>query len=346
MPPEIFTGSDIPSLLERARAELGGEAVILSVRRLGRGAGFELSAARPGAVVPPRPSGPKPTRLAPTLGSIAARAVYRRGAAVREAARGEATREPARPATVAAREPAEPKAVATPWPAPPRARMPHSGALLDMTPRLGLNPAARRRGPAVVALVGPTGAGKTTTLAKLARHPRVFDGLPVGLLCLDTYRVGALEQLRIYAEIARVPLEAVYEAADLERAQRRLRHCEVVLVDTAGRGPTARRDMDATASQLKLLCPAEVHLTLPAGLQPRLARRVLDDHRIYGVTHLLATKLDEFPDDDSVFALAAEAGLPMRWWTDGQEVPMDLQPAAPRLLEGGRATFPEGAARS
>ncbi len=195
--------------------------------------------------------------------------------------------------------------------------------------------------PAVIALVGPTGAGKTTTVAKLANHPQAFGGHAVGLLGLDTYRVGAIEQSRIYAELSRLPLEVVYEAGELPRAMRRLAGCDVVLVDTAGRGPRSRGDSAATRAMLSGLEPLEVHLTLPAGLQPRLARRVVDDYRGHGLTHLLPTKLDEFPEDTSFFELSAACGLPVRWLTDGQEVPADL-----RLAQGFLTAAPRVAPRA
>jgi flagellar biosynthesis protein FlhF len=197
-----------------------------------------------------------------------------------------------------------------------------------MGPAPDLDPAARGGRPLVIALVGPTGAGKTTTIAKLANHPQVFGGHSVGMLCLDTYRIGAVEQARIYAELSRIPLEVVYETHELKHALRRLAGCEVVLVDTAGRGPAARGDVAATCVALRELAPHEVHLALPAGLQTRLARRLVDDYREWGVTHLLPTKLDELPGDSSLFDLAASCGLPVRWAADGQEVPADLRAAA------------------
>ena len=197
-----------------------------------------------------------------------------------------------------------------------------------MAPSLAFDLAVPGSAPLVIALVGPTGAGKTTTVAKLANHPQVFGGHSVGLLCLDTYRIGAVEQSRIYAELSRIPLEVVYETRELKRALRRLSGCEVVLVDTAGRGPAARSDVAATCVALRELAAHEVHLTLPAGLQSRLARRLVDDYREWGVTHLLPTKLDELPGDSSLFDLAASCGLPVRWAADGQEVPADLRAAA------------------
>ena len=80
------------------------------------------------------------------------------------------------------------------------------------------------------------------------------------------------------------------------------------------------------------MVPHEVHLVLPAGLQQEQIRRAITAYRAQGATHLLASKLDEAPDDWSLFDAAAEARMPMRWMSDGQDVPRDLRAAAPRLL--------------
>lgn len=216
------------------------------------------------------------------------------------------------------------------------ARLSGGAARGAWVPALALEQAAQGAGPLVIALVGPTGAGKTTTIAKLANHPQVFGGRAVGLLGLDTYRVGAVEQSRIYAELSRMPFEVVYEPRELARALRRLADCEVVLVDTAGRGPHAHGDVAMTRALLAELAPGEIHLTLPCGLQPRLARRLVDEYRAWGVTHLLPTKLDEYPEDGFLLELAGRCGLPMRWATDGQEVPGDLC-AAPAAVEAALA---------
>ncbi len=193
-------------------------------------------------------------------------------------------------------------------------------------------------GPDILAIVGPTGAGKTTALAKLAAHPRVFEGKKIGFLALDTYRVGAIEQLAVHAALLGLPLEPVYEQGDLGRAMKRLTACQVILVDCPGRGPRGQRDADAAQRILTDVGPREVHVALPAGLQRDLARRLMDHYVARGATHLLATKVDEVPDDWTLFDLAAERNLPMRWLADGQRVPQDLRSAAPRL-DAARASL-------
>jgi flagellar biosynthesis protein FlhF len=189
--------------------------------------------------------------------------------------------------------------------------------------------------PWFVALVGPTGAGKTTTIAKLATSAQGFAGCRVGLLGLDTYRVGAAEQLSTYAELAGLPCEIVYSDAELASALKRLSDCEVVLVDTPGRGPRNADDAEIIRKWLGIIAPDEVHLALPAGQLPAVSRRMLRAFASFRCTHLIATKLDEYPAESGVFDLALEHAHPMRWVTDGQEVPADLRSAA-ELLSAAR----------
>jgi flagellar biosynthesis protein FlhF len=194
--------------------------------------------------------------------------------------------------------------------------------------------------PFVLALVGPTGAGKTTTIAKLAVNPRAFGGRRVGLLTLDTYRVGAVEQLGTFAEIAGLPMEVVYGPGDVREARKRLASCEVILVDTPGRSPRLAAGEREWGEALAALEPDEVHLTLPASLRFDLARSVRELFEPRGVTHVLLTKLDEVPGEAGIADLAARAELPARWVADGQEVPADLRSAGPRILAslGARPT--------
>jgi len=193
--------------------------------------------------------------------------------------------------------------------------------------------------PFVLALVGPTGAGKTTTAAKLAVRRGMFGANQPGLLTIDTYRVGGMEQLSTYAELAQVPFEVVYDVQEVGAAMKRLSAtCDLVIVDTPGRSPAAAELTEHWRTLLDALRPDEVHLVLPASLRPDLAIDLARGYRTTrshcGATHLLLSKLDEVPRLSGVTDLALSMDMPTRWITDGQGVPADLKAGVPRLLRG------------
>ena len=191
--------------------------------------------------------------------------------------------------------------------------------------------------PYCIALVGPTGAGKTTTAAKLAVRRGMFGAARPGLLTIDTYRVGGMEQLATYAELAEVPFEVVYDAREVDAAMKRLSStCDVIIIDTPGRSPASAELTERWRSLLDAFDPDEVHLVIPASLRADLA---VDIGRAYratrhhcGATHLILSKVDEVPRESGISDLALSLEMPTRWITDGQDVPGDLKPGMPRLL--------------
>ena len=191
-----------------------------------------------------------------------------------------------------------------------------------------------RRGnrPYVIALVGPTGAGKTTTIAKLASNLHAFGTWSVGMISLDTFRVAGLEQIATYAEIAGCQLEVAYDTDDASRAIAHLNSLDVLLVDTPGRSPKSGARDEEWWPILRAMRPDEIHLVMPAGLRPDVASKAWNTHVTMKPTHLLLTKLDDVPDDAGVADLAALLALPTRWLTDGLDVPADLKPAPQRIL--------------
>lgn len=203
--------------------------------------------------------------------------------------------------------------------------------LMPKQPQRGANARRYARASHLIAFVGAPGVGKTTSLAKVAVHGAVYGGERVALLSLDTYRVGALEQIRSYADVAGLPLEIAYDAGDLPGALRRLEGYDTILVDTPGRKLTDDANLEWRAL-LRELSADEVHFVVPAGVRMDVALAMKRAYEPCGLTHALITKLDEVPAEAGVGALAEAMGLPMRWVCDGQEVPFDLRPALPRVL--------------
>lgn len=196
----------------------------------------------------------------------------------------------------------------------------------------------------VIALVGPTGSGKTTTAAKLALSDRFFAGNRVGLISLDTYKIGAFDQIQTYADLGALPLDVLSDASEASAALKRMAQCDVILVDTPGRTPTANATESSWRATLAALDPDEVHLVLSAGIRDEVVDGFCAHYADLDLTHVLLTKLDEVPGELGVAQLVDRAALPTRWVTDGQSVPDDVHAAPERLmvaaLNPARAIWP------
>ncbi|HSB73596.1 MAG TPA: flagellar biosynthesis protein FlhF [Candidatus Methylomirabilis sp.] len=192
-----------------------------------------------------------------------------------------------------------------------------------------ITPGQRQR---VVALVGPTGVGKTTTVAKLAGQLRNAGGHRVALISLDTYRIGATAQMQIYAELLRVPLHVVRTPAEVQAAFRAERGRDLILVDTAGRSPGHPEGIAAIRSLLRPIPDLEVHLVVSATTKGSDAEEILRRFRPLSYGRLLLTKLDEARTAGPLLGLALRRGIPISYLTTGQEVPDDLEVATPRRL--------------
>jgi flagellar biosynthesis protein FlhF len=191
----------------------------------------------------------------------------------------------------------------------------------------------RRGGPRVVSLVGPTGVGKTTTIAKLSAQAALVERREVALVSIDQYRIGGAEQLAHYAELIGIPMETAQDAGTLATALRRLRGADLVLVDTAGRAPRDRPALQEMADTLHGAGePIEVHLCLAAGTGDPETEAVLDRLSPFRPVKLTMTKLDEAVRAGSIVAAQVMSGLPLAYFTTGQRVPEDIEVAGAERL--------------
>ena len=183
-------------------------------------------------------------------------------------------------------------------------------------------------GPKVVALVGPTGAGKTTTIAKLAAQFALHQKKKVALVSLDTYRMGAWEQLESYGELMKVPVSLAADRNEFARIMQEHQDKDVILVDTMGK---SHRDLDY-CKRLKQVLEAvpqvEVHLVQSATAQESVVTECFKQFAPLGIDRLLFTKLDEAVDFGLLFNCSVRYQIPFSYFTTGQSVPEDIEVAA------------------
>ncbi len=185
--------------------------------------------------------------------------------------------------------------------------------------------------PSIGLLIGPSGAGKTSTIAKLASHYRLEQRKSVALITFDTCRETAVEQLRRYAKVVGVPFACALSARQVHEGLRRHTQVDVVLIDMPGIGPA---DL-ALAKELRRLLPKEAvttHLVLSASTREqelcRITRRLSDLPQ----PRLLFTKLDETESFGTIFEVAHQTGVPLSYWSIGRQVPEDIEVASAERL--------------
>ncbi len=184
----------------------------------------------------------------------------------------------------------------------------------------------------VVAFIGPTGVGKTTTLVKLASQYALVHRLKVALLTADTYRIGAVEQLRIYRDIMDLPFEAVRSPEEVGPALRRYADCDLIFFDTAGRSPQNRRQIQDLKAFLEAAHPAETHLCVSATTKNADLLPIVGKFGLVPVNRFLVTKCDETREHGLLLNLAAGFQVPLSYLGTGQNVPNDIEAAVPERM--------------
>ncbi|ANF96537.1 flagellar biosynthesis protein FlhF [Paenibacillus bovis] len=195
--------------------------------------------------------------------------------------------------------------------------------------RIGGGIAAETR---IVYIAGPTGVGKTTTIAKLAAEQLFKYKRKVGFITSDTYRISAVEQLRTYASILGVPLEVAQSPGDLQRALQRLAECDLILMDTAGRNYRNELLVSELQSLLAPLEQSETYLVLALTSKTEDMRTITDHFSKYPLDKVIFTKADETGSYGALFNLLQDHPLRLSYMTNGQNVPDDLLMPSPDFL--------------
>lgn len=181
--------------------------------------------------------------------------------------------------------------------------------------------------PIIAPLVGPTGVGKTTTIAKLAANFSILANVKVGLVTVDTYRIAAVQQLRTYANIIGIDLHVAYSPDDLREAVDRLSDKDLILIDTAGRSQMNAMHMGELRSFLEVLPSPEVHLVVGATTRTEDMLDIAGRFGETGFDRLIVTKIDETTFYGSLYRLPRLTGKPLSYLTTGQNVPDDIDVA-------------------
>jgi len=344
---KTYRGRTMREALARVRRDLGGDAVILAAREVRRRRLFglgplqtvEVDASSPTSEWVAAPAAARPPRgLRGDLGRVHAMvdSLSRNGqmeqwtpdlppelaSAYARLLEADAPEPSARALVLEALGSASPDELATPGSARAAVRRALEESLAVAPP---IRPVAGAK--RVAALVGPTGVGKTTTVAKLAADLKLRRGARVGLLTVDSYRIAAVEQLRTYADIIDVPLAAADGPEAARRALDDLGPLDVVLVDTAGRSPRDEERIRELGDLLAAIRPDEVHLVLGASTSRRGLRAAADLFAPARPDRLILTKLDEAETLGPLLAVLGPDDRPVAYLATGQDVPDDLEPA-------------------
>ncbi|GAB6192658.1 flagellar biosynthesis protein FlhF [Desulfocastanea catecholica] len=183
-----------------------------------------------------------------------------------------------------------------------------------------------------IALVGPTGVGKTTTLAKIAASYLARHSNAIALITIDTYRIAAVEQLKVYGEIMRLPVDVVISPEQLEQAIARHSDKELILIDTAGRSPRDSYCIDELAQFLRPDRHIDKHLVLSAGTRENELVDTIERFNSLGISNTIFTKTDECTNLGILLNIQIQNANSLSYITNGQRVPEDLLEISPKIV--------------
>ncbi len=188
------------------------------------------------------------------------------------------------------------------------------------------------KGPKVITLVGPTGVGKTTCIAKLALISKILHKLNVGLISIDTYRLGALDQLRIFSEVSGIDFLVAYEPKDIKSFLKKFSNKDLVFIDTVGRSQKNSLLLNDIQKFLDVARSNEIYLVLSATSSTRNLIDIAQKFKIFGYNGFVFTKLDESVSFGNILNLSSRFDEPIKYLTNGQVIPDDIIAADPDFI--------------
>lgn len=177
----------------------------------------------------------------------------------------------------------------------------------------------------LVFMIGPTGVGKTTTIAKLAANMTFLEGKKAALITLDTYRISAADQLRTFADIMGIPLSVVFSDAEIKEALDKYQDRDIIFVDTAGCSPFNKEQMEDLKRFVKVAQPDDIILVLSVTTDSDDLINIYHQFKSAGIDKIIFTKLDETTTYGQILNVVYEIRKPIAYVTTGQNVPDDIE---------------------
>jgi flagellar biosynthesis protein FlhF len=204
-------------------------------------------------------------------------------------------------------------------------------ALASMIPTANIE-LKKTNQPRVIAFVGPTGVGKTTCIAKLAVIAKILHNLDVGLISIDTYRLGAIDQLKIFSEITKTDMLVAYEPAEIAKHMNTFRKKDIIFVDTAGRSPRNTEQLQQMKGFLDVVKPHETFLVLSTTSSTKSMSEAADKFGIFNYSSFIFSKIDEAVTYGNIINLTTAHNKPAAYLSNGQTIPDDIISADPEFI--------------
>jgi len=176
----------------------------------------------------------------------------------------------------------------------------------------------------IIAVVGSTGVGKTTCIAKLAAISKILNNLKIGIISVDTYRLGAIDQLRIFSEVSNIDMLVAYEPSEMPTLIKKFSDKDLIFIDTAGRAQRNSKELEKTKEFLDVVKVDEIYLALSATNSTKNLNDVAKKYEIFNFSAIVVTKIDEGVVFGNILNVIVNSQKPLIYLTNGQVIPDDI----------------------